>query len=93
MKYADLIQFEPIEDVIQLRDAEDLASARAFVRSYVISDEMSERLIELVIPNLQFDQPSDNKALLVIGNYGTGKSHCSRRKGEDHFRQVQGRAH
>jgi hypothetical protein len=28
-----------------------------------------------VIPQLQFDQPADNKGLLVVGNYGTGKSH------------------
>lgn len=29
----------------------------------------------MVLPNLQFDQPLDNKGLLVVGNYGTGKSH------------------
>ena len=28
-----------------------------------------------MIPHLQFDQPVDNKGLLVVGNYGTGKSH------------------
>ncbi|MCD6136834.1 ATP-binding protein, partial [Candidatus Bipolaricaulota bacterium] len=40
-----------------------------------ISDEMAEKLTNLVIPQLQFDQPVDNKGLLVVGNYGTGKSH------------------
>ncbi|HZJ90773.1 MAG TPA: DUF6079 family protein, partial [Oscillospiraceae bacterium] len=29
----------------------------------------------LVIPQLQFEQPVDNKGILVVGNYGTGKSH------------------
>lgn len=75
MKYGDLIQFEPIESVVQLRDADEAAAARQLVQTYVISDEMAERLITLVIPQLQFDQPVDNKGLLVIGNYGTGKSH------------------
>lgn len=75
MKYGDLIQFEPIESVVQLRDADEAAAARQLVSTYVISDEMAERLANLVVPQLQFDQPLDNKGLLVVGNYGTGKSH------------------
>ncbi len=75
MKYRELIQFEPVESVVQLRDADEMANARQMVRSYVISEQMAERLIEIVIPNLQFDRPADNKGLLVVGNYGTGKSH------------------
>ena len=75
MKYGDLIQFEPIESVVQLRDADEAAAARQIVDTYVISDEMAEKLTNLVIPQLQFDQPVDNKGLLVVGNYGTGKSH------------------
>lgn len=75
MKYGDLIQFEPIESVVQLRDADEAAAARQLVQTYVISEEMAERLVNLVVPHLQFDQPMDNKGLLVVGNYGTGKSH------------------
>lgn len=75
MRYGDLIQFEPIESVVQLRDADEAASARQLVSTYVISDEIAEKLTGLVIPQLQFDQPVDNKGLLVVGNYGTGKSH------------------
>ena len=75
MKYGDLIQFDPIESVVQLRDADKSSAARHLVNTYVISDEMAERLTQLVIPQMQFDQPVDNKGLLVVGNYGTGKSH------------------
>ncbi len=75
MKYGDLIQFEPIESVVQLREADEAAAARKLVQTYVISAEMAEKLVSLVIPQLQFDQPMDNKGLLVVGNYGTGKSH------------------
>ena len=75
MKYGDLIQFDPIESVVQLRDADKSSAARTLVNTYVISEEMAERLTQLVIPQMQFDQPVDNKGLLVVGNYGTGKSH------------------
>lgn len=75
LKYGDLIQFDPIESVVQLRDADKSSAAHHLVNTYVISEEMAERLTQLVIPQMQFDQPVDNKGLLVVGNYGTGKSH------------------
>jgi len=75
MKYGDLIQFEPIESVVQLRDADEVTAARRLVETYVVSQEMAEKLVGIVIPQLQFEQPTDNKGLLVVGNYGTGKSH------------------
>ena len=75
MKYGELIQFDPIESVVQLRDADKTSAAHQLVNTYVISDEMAERMVRLVIPQLQFEQPVDNKGILVVGNYGTGKSH------------------
>jgi len=75
MKYKDLIQFEPIETVVQLREADDKRGAATLVKTYVISDRMADLLTRLVIPQLQFAELKDNKGLLVVGNYGTGKSH------------------
>ena len=89
MKYGDLIQFDPIESVVQLRDADKSSAAQHLVNTYVISNEMAEKLTgdvlkdgkvvksntEAVFPQLQFDQQVDNKGLLIVGNYGTGKSH------------------
>jgi hypothetical protein len=75
MRYADLIKFDPIETVVQLRDADKLSEAERLVSSYVISDEMAERLASVVFAQLQIDMPADNKGLFVVGNYGTGKSH------------------
>lgn len=75
MNYADLIQFDPIETVVQLREADRAASARRLVETFVISNRMGEQLADLVLPQLQFETPADNKGLLVVGNYGTGKSH------------------
>jgi len=75
MKYADLIQFEPIESVIQLRQADDADDAKVLVETFVISDRMADLLTSLVFSQLQFDKPADNRGLLIVGNYGTGKSH------------------
>jgi succinate dehydrogenase flavin-adding protein (antitoxin of CptAB toxin-antitoxin module) len=75
MLYNELIQYEAIESLIQLRDASDRDKAKNLVSTYVISEEMSERITRIIIPQLQFDSPKDNKGLLVVGNYGTGKSH------------------
>ena len=75
MKYGELIQFDPIESVVQLRDAGHESVARQLVSTYVISEEMAEKLTSMIIPQLQFEEPADNKGLLVVGNYGTGKSH------------------
>ncbi|MGB7567034.1 MAG: DUF6079 family protein, partial [Chitinivibrionales bacterium] len=75
MKYSELIHFDPIETVIKLLDADRDDEALNLVKTYVISDEMAEKLTTIVIPQLQFDKPADNKGLLVVGNYGTGKSH------------------
>jgi len=37
MKYKDLVQFEPIETVVQLREADDKQGAATLVKTYVIS--------------------------------------------------------
>jgi energy-coupling factor transporter ATP-binding protein EcfA2 len=75
MQYSDLVKFEPIDSVIQLEQADSHAAVRQLVQTFVISQRMAEQLTDLVIPNLQFETPADNKGVLIVGNYGTGKSH------------------
>ena len=75
MRYGDLIQFDPIETVVQLRDADEVTTAWQLVATYVISDEMAEKIAGVALAQLQIDRPADNKGLLIVGNYGTGKSH------------------
>ena len=58
-----------------MREANDAARAADLVRTYVISDRMADALANVVIPQLSLDQPVDHKGILVVGNYGTGKSH------------------
>lgn len=74
MRYSDLIQFEPIDSVIQLRDANREGEGQRLVSTFVISDPLAERL-SLLIGQLSFDPDVDHKGVLVVGNYGTGKSH------------------
>ncbi|MCL6590794.1 MAG: DUF6079 family protein [Firmicutes bacterium] len=75
MKFGDLFQFEPIETVVQLRAADAKEVSRQLVRTYVISDEMAEKLTGIVFPQLQIAYPANHMGLLIVGNYGTGKSH------------------
>ena len=75
MKYSELISFHPIEDVIQLKSADDANKERELVKSYVMSDAMAENLQAPVIDQLQMDEVVDNHGVLIVGNYGTGKSH------------------
>lgn len=75
MKYKDLLQFEPIEDIIQLRDADVFEEAKKLVETYVISDVMSDKLTEIIFKHLQYNVPFNSKGILIVGNYGTGKSH------------------
>ncbi|MCD8511941.1 MAG: DUF6079 family protein [Bacillus sp. (in: Bacteria)] len=75
MKYNELVQFESVESVVQLKEASNEEKAFKLIDTYVISDHMAEVIDEVIIEQLQFNYPADNKGLLVVGNYGTGKSH------------------
>jgi hypothetical protein len=74
LKYRDLVDFQPIEEIIELRDAGKESRARELVGTYVISEQMSRQMSEYIGANLDFAAP-DAKGIVVIGNYGTGKSH------------------
>jgi hypothetical protein len=75
MKFGDLIQFEQIESVIQLLDAGRPDEAKKLISTYVFSDDMAERISKLMVPQLSFADSVDHKGVLIVGNYGTGKSH------------------
>lgn len=75
MNYSQLINFQPIESTIQLIEAGEKEAAKKLVQTYVMSDTMAENLKVPVMDQLQMDEVVDNKGVLVVGNYGTGKSH------------------
>ena len=75
MKYRDLVSFEPIEAVKVLREAEDLETARRDTETLVVSPRLAEQLTGLILPNMNLDTAPDAKGMLVVANYGTGKTH------------------
>lgn len=76
MKYSDVVDIPaPLEEVKQVRDSATVDVARVDVETYVISDRMSAQLADVVLSNLRFDAPSNNKGIFIVGTYGTGKTH------------------
>jgi len=75
MKYRDLIQFEPVIDVIQLRQADEKKRAEKLVSTYVISDRMTDVILHRILPSLSISGDKPGDGLFIVGNYGTGKSH------------------
>lgn len=75
MRYSDLINFTPIESVIEIKEAEIKEKAINLVKNYVISDEISEKFEAGILSQLRLEEVMDNKGVLIVGNYGTGKSH------------------
>jgi len=75
MKYADLVQFEPVENVVKVREADDRLVAEKLVRTYVISDRMADVILHRILPAIRLERSEDTGGLFIVGNYGTGKSH------------------
>ena len=75
MKYKELIQFDPITTVVQLTDSRNSSKARHLVETYVISETMQAQLAEVVFRQLDPLSADERKGMLIVGNYGTGKSH------------------
>jgi len=51
MLYRDLVQFTPIETIIQLHDSEKEPEAKSLVQTYVISEAMANKLVDMAFPN------------------------------------------
>lgn len=76
MKYADLLlPAPPLETVKQIRESGTADAARVDVETFVISDRMAGQLADVIFPNLRFDRPGDQKGILTVATYGTGKTH------------------
>ncbi|MDR6770761.1 DUF6079 family protein [Azospirillum sp. BE72] len=71
--YRDIIDFTPLQDVIELRRADNVRDASELVKTYVVSERMADVLCDVIFPLLT--PGHDAKGLMIVGNYGTGKSH------------------
>jgi len=76
MKYKELLNFEPITEVIKFNKTNnDTNYQQSLIKTFVFSDAYKNYLIPLIIRNLDFNRMDESFGLQVVGNYGTGKSH------------------
>ena len=75
MKYSDLLQFEPITEVVKFDRLNDLSYQESLVRTFVFSKEYEDTIIPFICANLDYTTTADTFGLQIVGNYGTGKSH------------------
>lgn len=75
MKYNELIQFEPINEVVKFSETHKSDYQKNLVKTFVFSDTFKDHLIPLMVRNLDFSITGEAFGIQVVGNYGTGKSH------------------
>ena len=75
MKYKELLNFEPITEVVKFSRTSEIEYQKSLIKTFVFSDTFKNHLIPLVVKNLNFNLTGETFGLQVVGNYGTGKSH------------------
>ena len=76
MKYKDLLNFEPITEVIKFSRAnKEIDYQEQLIKTFVFSKAFKETLIPLMVRNIDFNNSNESFGLQIVGNYGTGKSH------------------
>ena len=75
MKYKELIQFEPINEVVKFDQLSSDAYRHSLVRNFVFSDTYQKVLIPAICRNLDYTASYETFGVQIVGNYGTGKSH------------------
>ena len=75
MKYNELLNFEPITEVVKFSRTSDTEYQKSLIKTFVFSKAFSENLIPLIVKNLNFTNKQESFGLQIVGNYGTGKSH------------------
>ena len=75
MKYQELINFEPITEVVKFSETHKDDYQKNLVKTFVFSKTFKDHLIPLMVRNIDFETSGESFGLQVVGNYGTGKSH------------------
>lgn len=75
MKYKELIQFDPINEVVKFDRLGDDDYRRSLVKNFVFSDTYEKIIIPELCKNLDYTASYDTFGIQIVGNYGTGKSH------------------
>lgn len=75
MKYSELIQFDPIDEIIKFDKLESDDYRAKLVKNFVCSTAFEERIIPQICSKLDLGANTETKGIQIVGNYGTGKSH------------------
>lgn len=75
MKYKDLLNFNPITEVVKFSKTKNEDYQKNLIQTFVFSDTFRDHLLPLIIQNLDFESTDESFGIQVVGNYGTGKSH------------------
>lgn len=75
MKYKELIQFEPIEEVIKFNQLQDVDYCHSLSRNFVFSKAYEKNIIPEICRDLDYSSSSETFGLQIVGDFGTGKSH------------------
>ena len=75
MKYKELLNFEPITEVVKFSRTFEKEYQENLVKTFVFSKTFKDVLIPKIVKNLDFDLAGETFGIQVVGNYGTGKSH------------------
>lgn len=75
MKYKDLIQFDPIDEIIKFGQLDNEDYRAKLVKNFVCSNTFETYIIPQICAKLDLHASSETKGIQIVGNYGTGKSH------------------
>ena len=75
MKYRELIQFNPIDEIIKFEKLDNEDYRTKVVKNFVCSETFESYTIPTICKHLDFSRPLETKGIQIVGNYGTGKSH------------------
>lgn len=75
MRYKELIQFDPIEEVIKFNQLSNADYRQALIKNFVFSKAYEKDIIPEICRDLDFTSNSETFGLQIVGDFGTGKSH------------------
>ncbi len=75
MKYKDLIQFDPIDEIIKFGQLDNEDYRAKLVKTFVCSEPYETYVIPNICATLDLNTTKETKGIQIVGNYGTGKSH------------------
>lgn len=75
MRYKELIQFDPIIEIVKFSRLTDNLYSERLIKNFVYSKAYEEVIIPVICKNLDYSIFSESFGIQIVGNYGTGKSH------------------